>query len=90
MMITEGDNPDQLVELVLDVLENPDTADCNALLLAANAFIDFLDTASLPDTHLLPHARVLAVAAMEWAVFQRDLTPLKNAFRACYSAYTAA
>jgi hypothetical protein len=28
-------------------------------------------------------------AGMDWAVSQSDLIPLRNAFRDCYSAYTA-
>jgi hypothetical protein len=89
-MITAGYHPDRLSELVLDALENPDTVDTNALLVAANDFLDFLDTFTPPgDEHLVPLARAMAAAAADWSIFQRDQTRLRNCFRACYMAYTA-
>jgi hypothetical protein len=89
-MTNTGYDPDRLSTLVLDALENPDTVDCNELLLAANDFLDFLDTFTPPsDEHLVPLARAMAAAAADWSIFQRDQTRLRNCFRACYMAYTA-
>ncbi|GLP75677.1 hypothetical protein TUM20983_27870 [Mycobacterium antarcticum] len=89
-MINTGQYTDQLVERALDALDNPDTVDTNTLLLAATDFLDFLDGIPPTTSHLIPHARALANAAADWAVFQRDQSVLRDCFRVCFAAYSAA
>ena len=83
-MMTEGNG---LAELIWNVLEQPEKADANALLVAANAC---LDTATAGDEILLSIGRSMAATAMDVAVFGDGYRPaLINRCRAYWMAFAA-
>jgi hypothetical protein len=83
-MINEGTYVMQFYDLVWDAITDPDQADTNALLLAAN---DVLDTLHSGDPVLVPMVRALAEAAMYWAVFGRHHEVLRVRAHDFYQAF---
>jgi hypothetical protein len=83
-MTAEGDPSRQLARLVLSALDNPETADPNALLVAADAFLNVVRQDGT-EPELTDATRDMANAACDWAVFGdgADHTRLEN----CAKAY---
>jgi hypothetical protein len=84
-----GEHLDKVSELVYQALtESPWSIDTNALLTAADALLQTLQ--SIPDDELTMRARAMAYAALDWSVFMGDTPNLHARTRDFLAEHLAA